>query len=79
MEPSSLLAQEYSVALMRVALGVFWGSTGEVGYINSKTGSGGLDGGTADGNVSVGGELKDLCCANRQKEMLPNTQSIEGL
>ena len=74
-----MLAQEYAVALMRVTIGVFQGSTREVGFINSETGSGGFNGGAADGNVLMGGELKDSCCADCQKEMLPNTQSIEGL
>ena len=57
----------------------FQGSTREVGFVNSETGSGGFNGGATDGDVSMGGELKDLCCANCQKEMLPNTQSIKGL
>ena len=64
---------------MRVTLSVFRGSTREVGFIISETGSGGFDGGAADGNILTGGELKDLCCANFQKEMLPNAQSIKGL
>jgi len=49
-----LLVWEYAVALMRVTLGVFQGSTREVDFINSKTGSRGFDRGTADGNVSMG-------------------------
>ena len=64
---------------MRVTLSVFWGSTGGVGFINSETGSGGFDRGSADRGVSMGGELNDSCCTNCQKKMLPNTQSIEGL
>jgi len=44
---------------------------GKVGFIISETGSGGFDGGAADGNISMGGELKDLCCTDCQKEMLP--------
>jgi len=74
-----LLAQEYAVALMRVTLGVFQGSTGKVGFINPETGSRGFNGGAADEDVSTGGELKDSCCADCQKEMLPNTQSIKRL
>ena len=71
--------QEYTAVLMRVTLNVFQASTGGLGFINSETGSGGFDGGAADGDVSMGGELKDSCCANCWKEMLPNTQSIKGL
>ena len=74
-----MLAQEYAAALMRVTLGVFRGSTGGVGFVNSETGSRGFNRGTADRDVSMGGELKDLCCTDFQKEMLPNTKSIEGL
>jgi len=74
-----LLVWEYAAALMRVTLSVFWGSTREVGFVNSETGSGGFDRGTTDGNVSMGGEFKDLCCTDCQKEMLHNTQSIKGL
>ena len=61
------------MALMRVTLSGFWGSTGEMGFVNSKTRSRGFDGGAADGDVSTGGELKDLWCADCQKEMLLNT------
>ena len=70
---------EYAAALMRVTLSDFWGSTKGAGFVNSETGSRGFDGGTSDGDVSMGGELKDLCCANCWKEILPNTQSIKGL
>jgi len=64
---------------MKVTLGVFWGSTGEVGFVNSETVSGGFDRGATDRNILMGGELKDPCCADCWKEMLPNTQSIKGL
>ena len=79
LEPSSLLVREYAVALMRVTLGVFQGSTGEVGFINSETGSRGFNRGSTDRNILMGGELKDSCCTDCWKEMLPNTQSIEEL
>jgi len=48
LEPSSLLVQEYTAALMRVTLSVFWGSTGEMVFIISEMESGGFRWGTAD-------------------------------
>ena len=42
------------MALMRVTLGDFQGSTGGAGFLNSETRSGGLDGGATDGDVSMG-------------------------
>ena len=74
-----MLVREYAAALMRVTLGVFQCSTGEMGFIISETESGGFDGSATDGNILTGGELNDLCCTDCQKEMLPNSQSIEGL
>jgi len=62
---------------MRVTLGVFQGSTGGAGFVNSETGSRGFNRGAADRDALMGGELKDSCCTDCQKEMLPNTQSIK--
>jgi len=56
-------------------LGFYQGS----GFCKFRDRAKGFDGGSTDRNVLMGGELKDLCCANCWKEMLPNTQSIEGL
>ena len=78
-EPLSLLAQEYAAALMRVTLGSFHGVTGRTGFRRSGTESGSLRSGADDISVSMEGELLDLCCNGCQKNMLPNTQSIEGL
>src|SRR5882724_11194176 len=77
-EPSSLLAQEYAAALMRVTLGGFLGSTGGTDFALSRTGSRIFGRGADNGSVSTEGELLDLCCNSCQKKMLPNTQSIEG-
>src|SRR5882724_7434944 len=78
-EPSSLLAQEYAAALMRVTLRGFLGSTGRTDFGISRTGSGSFGRGADDGNVSTEVELLDLCCDGCRKKMLPNTQSIKGL
>src|SRR5882724_3198514 len=78
-EPSSLLAHEYTAALMRVTLGGFLGSTSGMDFGISGTGSRSFGRGADDGNVSTEGELLDLCCTGCWKKMLPNTQSIEGL
>src|SRR5882724_4153348 len=78
-EPSSLLAQEYTAALMRVTLGGFLGSTGGTDFRISGTVSGSFGSGADDGSVSTGGELLDSCCDGFRKKMLPNTQSIKGL
>src|SRR5882724_7347129 len=78
-EPSSLLAREYTAALIRVTLGGFLGSTGRTGFGISGTGSGSFRKGANNGSVSTEGELLDSCCNGCQKKMLPNTPSIEGL
>jgi len=78
-KPSSLLAQEYAAALMRVTLRGFLGSTGGTGFRISGTESGSFRRGADNGSVSTEGELLDSCCDGCQKKMLPNTQSIEGL
>ena len=75
-EPSSLLAQEYAAALMRVTLGDFWGFTSRTGFGISGTGSRSFGSGANDGNFLTEGELLDLCCNGCQKKMLSNTQSI---
>ena len=85
-EPLSLLAQEYTAALMRVTLRGFLGFPGITGFRRSRTGSG-ISGagsrisakGVDDGSVSTEGELLDSCCDSCHKMMLPNTQSIKGL
>jgi len=93
-EPSSLLAQEYTAALMRVTLGSFGGvlpaelnsekyRTGSgkfgSGSENLRSVSGNFERGADDGGVLTEGDILDLCCDGVQKKMLPNTQSIEGL
>ena len=85
-EPSSLLAREYTAALMRVTLGGFLGFSSGTGFGRSRTGSrisragsGISTRGVNDRSVSMEGELLDLGCDSCQKMMLPNTQSIKGL
>jgi len=74
-EPSSLLAQEYAAALMRVTFRGFLGFTSRTGFRRSGISARGVD----DGSVLMEGELLDSCCDGCRKMMLPNTQSIKGL
>src|SRR5467141_1192773 len=78
-EPSSLLAQEYAAALMRVTLGGFRGFTGRTDFGSSGTESGSFRRDADDGSVLKEGDILDSCCDGFRKKMLPNTQSIEGL
>ena len=64
---------------MRVTSGSFLGFTGGTDFEGSGTESRMFGSGANDGSVSMEGEISDSCCANCQKKMLPNTQSIEGL
>src|SRR5882724_11201738 len=85
-EPSSLLAREYTAALMRVTLKGFLRFTSGTGFGMSRTGSrisGAGSGMSARGvnnrSVSTEGELLDSGCDGCWKMMLPNTQSIKRL
>ena len=73
-ESSSLLAQEYAAALMRVTFRGFLGFTGGTDFESSGTESRMFGSGADDGSVSMEGEISDSCCDSCRKKMLPNTQ-----
>src|SRR5882724_136830 len=74
-EPSSLLAQEYAAALMKVTLWGFLGSTGGTDFRISRTGSRSFGRFADDRSVLTEGELLELCCDGCRKKMLPNVKT----
>jgi len=75
-----LLAWEYAVALMRVTLSVFQGSTEGAGFIISKTRSGGFDGATTDGmsQQGVSSRIHTALIARRDTAQYPVIEYCSG-